>query len=400
MTPRAIPFSLSLGWRYFTSKKRHPFIGVISGISILGVAVGVGALITVLAVMSGFEKDLVDRVVGTNAHAVIEADGPFVPPVDLEKRIRAVTPAILETAPYVNGQALLQTPSASRGVLIRAARFEDETRVSRVGEYLESGTYPAEGEPGILIGNVLAALLNVKVGGTVQLYSPVRRKPTLLTVSGIYHSGMYDYDANLGYLSLATGQELFGLEQKVTGIAVKFDNPEAALRWERKLQAAVGYDRYVRSWRDMNATLFGALKLEKTVMFIILTLIVLVACFNIIGTLTLLVMDRTKDIGILKAVGASESHVVRVFSLVGVLIGVSGTAAGLVIGAGLCWILKTFTIVPIPSEIYYFDRLPVNFRWEDALSVAGAALLITLLSTIYPAVAAAKLRTAEALRYE
>jgi lipoprotein-releasing system permease protein len=265
---------------------------------------------------------------------------------------------------------------------------------------LQKGAYPAEGEPGILIGNVLAGLLHVDVGGAVQFYSPVRRKPTTLTVSGIFHSGMYDYDANLGYLSLATGQDVFGMEGKISGIAVKFTQPQEVIRWERRLQAAVGYDRYVRSWRDMNATLFGALKLEKSVMFIILTLIVLVACFNIVGTLTLLVMDRTKDIGILKAVGASESHIVRIFSYVGLLIGVSGTALGLLIGAGLCWVLKTFTIVQIPSDIYYFDRLPVNFRWDDALWMAGAALAISLLSTIYPAVAAAKLKTAEALRYE
>jgi lipoprotein-releasing system permease protein len=394
------PFDLSLAWRYFRSKKRHPFIGVISAISVLGVAVGVGALITVLAVMSGFEDDLIQRVVGTHAHAVIEADGPFAPAPELEARIRAVTPAILQTAPFADGQALVQTPSASRGVMVRAARFGDEARVSRIREYLEKGTYPSEGEPGILIGNVLAKLLNVDVGGQVQFYSPVRRKPVPLTVSGIYHSGMYDYDSSLVYLSLATGQDVLGLEGKVSGIAVRFSDPREAVQWERRLQAAVGYDRYVRTWKDMNATLFGALKLEKTVMFIILTLIVLVACFNIVGTLTLLVMDRTKDIGILKAVGASGAHIVRVFSCVGLLIGVTGTVAGLLFGAGLCWVLKTFTIVPIPSEIYYFDRLPVNFRWDDALTVAGAALLISLLSTLYPAIAAAKLRTAEALRYE
>lgn len=395
-----LPFELSLAWRYFRSRKRHPFIGVISAISILGVAVGVGALITVLSVMSGFEEDLVNRVVGTHAHAAIEAEGPFEPSADLERRIRSVGPEVLAVAAYCDGQALVQTPSASRGVLVRAARFSDESRVSRIAEYLQKGSYPAEGEPGILIGNVLARTLNVGVGGVVQFYSPVRRKPVALTVSGIYHSGMYDYDANLGYVSLATGQDLLGMEGKVSGVAVRFSDPREALKLERKMRAAVGYDRYVRTWRDMNATLFGALKLEKSVMFIILTLIVLVACFNIVGTLTLLVMDRTKDIGILKAVGASESHVIRVFSAVGLLIGSSGTALGFVIGATLCWVLKTFTIVQIPSEIYYFDRLPVNFRWDDALSVAGAALFISLLSTLYPAVAAAKLRTAEALRYE
>lgn len=395
-----IPFDLSLAWRYFRSRKRHPFIGVISTISVLGVAVGVAALITVLAVMSGFEDDLVHRVIGTHAHATITADGPFVPAADLDARIRAVDASVLQTAPYVDGQALIQTQASSRGVLVKAVRFEDELRVSQIEAYLQKGTYPSEGEPGILIGNVLAALLNVDVGGTVQFYSPVRRKPTPLVVTGIYHSGMYDYDSNLGYLSLTTGRELFGAEGKITGIAVKFKDPQDALRSERRLQAAVGYDLYVNTWRDMNATLFGALKLEKTVMFIILTLIVLVACFNIVGTLTLLVMDRTKDIGILKAVGASEAHIVRIFSYVGLLIGVTGTFTGLAAGAALCWVLKTFTLVEIPSEIYYFDRLPVNFRWDDAFTVAGAALLISLVSTVYPAVAAAKLKTAEALRYE
>jgi lipoprotein-releasing system permease protein len=397
MTP---PLDLMLAWRYFRSKKRHPFIGVISNISVLGVAVGVGALITVLAVMSGFEEDLVNRVVGTYAHSVIEADQPFAPTDSLEEQIRSVTPLILATAPFVDGQALLQTPASSRGSIVRAARFEDESRVSRIAAYLQEGAYPAEGTTQILVGNVLARIMNLKIGSAVQFYSPARKKPSEFTVSGIFHSGMYDYDANLVYLSLGAGQTVFELGDRISGVAVKYRSPADALTFQRKLQAAVGYDRYVRSWRDMNATLFGALKLEKSVMFIILALIVLVACFNIIGTLTLLVMDRTKDIGILKAVGASEGHVVRIFGCVGFLIGASGTVLGLGIGAGLCYALKTFKIVPIPAEIYYFDRLPVNFRWDDAATVAGAALLISLLSALYPAIAAAKLKTSEALRYE
>ncbi|MBF0253865.1 MAG: ABC transporter permease [Candidatus Omnitrophica bacterium] len=312
-----IPFEVTLAWRYFVSKKRHPFIGVISAIAVLGVAVGVAALIVVIAVMSGFEADLTERVVGTYAHAVIEPEQPTNFDESFLESVRSSSPDVSAVAAFVEGQAVFQRNKVSRGVLVKGARRADEESVTRIADYLKEGAYPAEGAQEILIGDVMGMLTGCAIGDEVTLISPYKQKRLRLTISGFYHSGMYDYDANLVYLPLDLAEDAFGLEGAQTAVAIKYTDPAAAIRDRQALQERIGFQFYVRTWRDMNAALFEALELERAVMFVILGLIVLVACFNIVGTLTLLVMDKTKDIGILKALGASGPHLVRIFVLVG-----------------------------------------------------------------------------------
>ncbi len=393
-------FEGMLALRYFRSRKSHPFIGVIKNISILGVALGVAALVVVLGVMNGFEKDLKEKIVGIYAHAAVESDIPFPYTDELRKRIMAGTDSIRGTAPYVQGQALVEHAKAIEGVLIKAAPWDSERGVSDIDRYITDGTYPAEGSREVMLGDVLGGILRVKAGEEVQIIVSDTRKPVMVKVCGFFHSGMYEYDAHLIYAPLSLGQEIFKLGANVSGVAVRYRDPEDAIAHKHQLQENAGYPFYVRTWSDMNRSLFGALKLEKTVMFIILTLITLVACFNIVGTLTLLVIDRTKDIGVLKALGATSGQIMRIFTWNGLYIGFSGTFLGLALGFGAVWALKRYPLIEIPSDIYYFNRLPVSLDPTDALIIAASALALALASTLYPAIAAARLKPVTALRYE
>lgn len=393
-------FEWSLGWRYFRSRRKHPFIGFISKISILGVAIGVASLIIVLAVMRGFEKDLIDRVVGIYAHMQIESNGAFEMDEAFKDTIQKVSPEGVTLLPYIQFQGLIEIKKDARGVLIKASEASSEFGASDLQNYLKEGFYPEEGSNEIFIGDVLSRALGVRVNDEIQLFLAEQKKPLPFIVSGIFHSGMYDYDANLVYMSLATAQKFLKLPGQVTQCAVKFHSPEEALEKKQAIQQALGYPFYVRTWKDMNANLFGALKLERIVMFIILTLIVLVACFNIIGTLTLLVMDKTKDIGILKALGAQSRQIRNIFAISGTLVGIIGTIVGLVIGVGVVYILATYSIFDLPKDIYYFDKLPVYMSFQDVALITISSLAITFCSTLYPAWMASWLHPVEALRYE
>jgi len=390
----------TLAWRYFHSTRKHPFINVIKKISILGVALGVAALIVVLGVMNGFEKDLKDRIIGSFAHASIESGSPFEVTPTFEETVRGTSTHIIATNRFLQAQALLQKDKSIQGVLVKAAEKDGEMRVTKISEYIVKGAYPLEGTRDVMLGDVLADSLGVVLGDKIQFISPDRKKPEWVVVSGLFHSGMYEYDSHLVYLPLGLGQELFNLKDKISGIAIRYDDAERAIAHKRELSRAIGYPYYVRTWTDMNRNLFSALKLEKTVMFIILTLIVTVACFNIIGTLTLLVIDKTKDIGILKAVGFSSGRIMRIFTWSGLLIGFWGTLTGLALGFGICAVLEKYSLIDIPSDIYYFGKLPVEISIKDAIVIAGSSMMLSLLSTLYPAAAGASLKPVEALRYE
>lgn len=384
--------------RYLWSKRRHPFVGVTSTISILGICVGVAALIVVLSVMSGFDEELKERIIGMRAHVVIEKEGAFARYQDLAQSLSKLKGAT-GAAPFVEGQALIQKEALGSGVLVRGIEPSAEKNVSRFYQYLKAGTL--SGQPHFaVVGSELAERFNLKIGSSFLLLSQAADKPVSFTVEGIFSSGLYEYDANLLFLNLADAQALFGMKDLISGISLKLDEPEKADFFKRGLQNKLKYPFVVRTWMDMNKTLFGALKLEKAVMFLILALIILVACLNIAGSLTMLVMDKTKDIGILKALGATPLSILKIFALDGLLVGLIGTGAGFAAGLTLCLFLAHTSLIDLPREIYYMERLPVKMDAGDILLVLTVAVALSFLSSLYPAMTARKLSPVKALRYE
>lgn len=382
--------------RYLKTKRHHPFVGVISSISVLGIAVGVAALIVVLAVMNGFDEDLKSRIIGIYSHLVIEREGAFK---DYEEQTLRLSQErdIEAVAPYIQRQALVQVKGQSMGVLLRGIDPQRESRVSDFLSYIETGSPPHEG---VLIGSVLARRLNVVIGDRLSFLTGIKQKPSFLKVEGIFNSGVYEYDQNLAVVNLTKAQELYLMKDEASGLSARVKDPQKALAVKHRLSGHWRYPFYIRTWSEMNRSLFEALKLEKTVMFVILALIVLVGCFNIIGTLTLLVMDKTKEIGILKALGAGSFSIVRVFIRLGLSLGVLGTLVGGFTGAGLCLLLSRYPIIKLPPDVYYVDRLPVRMNFADMGTIVASALLLSFISTLYPAVFASRLQAVKALRYE
>ena len=384
--------------RYFLAKRRTRFISLVSLISILGVAVGVTALMVVLAVMSGFDTDLKDKIIGANAHIVVEKDYGISDYLSLADKLKDM-PHVEAVAPFINGQAMLIHRQNVYGIGVRGIEPEKEFRVTKIGQYLKEGSSTI-GKEEIIIGKVLSERLKVKLGDSISLISPFDGHSYTFRISGIFNSGMYDYDANLVFINLGRAQEIFGLEGVVSGIGIKIDRVELAKKIRQEINKNIGYEYFVLTWMDTNRNLFSALKLEKTVMFIILTLIVVVAAFNIVSTLIMLVMEKTKDIGILKAIGATSKSVELIFSWEGMIIGIFGTFLGVFGGLGLCYLLKNYEFIKLPQDIYYIERLPVKIERLDSVLVIFFAILISYLATLYPARQASRLNPVEALRYE
>lgn len=405
-------WQLLISLRYLTSKHREKFISAISLISILGVAVGVAALIIVIAVMSGFDEDLKTKMIGTNAHIEIISDYGVAPSKEFTGRVLAAK-HVTTTAYFLNTQALIRRNESVVGIIVKGIDPKDEIRVSKLGEYMKKGSLEL-GDGGIIIGSELADKLKVKTGDYISLIAPSTIDLNRLKfpgsfqvegknfkVAGIFTSGMYDYDMNLAYVNIPEAQKLAGITGNVvSGMAVRIDNADQADNVKRSLQVMLGVPYDVRTWVDMNKNLLTALKLEKTVMFIILILIVTVACFNIASTLIMTVLEKTKDIGILKAIGATNSNVMAIFAIQGGMIGILGTALGAGLGIVLCYLLKTYKFITLPSEIYYIDKLPVKLEAVDLQLIILSSILISFIATIYPAYKASKLQPVEALRYE
>lgn len=413
------PYELFIGLRYLRGKKKHRSISLNTFISTGGVTLGVAALIATLAVMTGFKEDLRDKILGTNSHIVITdrvSDRMEDYPGILEKA-REV-PRVLAVTPFIYSQVLLSAEGAVQGAVLRGIDPETEGTVTDVESNLVQGTLadlhvkPADPEddtppqPGIILGTELASRLRTFTGDTINVLTPTGKPGPLgiipkirkFLVVGIFDSGMYEYDSSLAYISISSAQEFFDLGDTVSGIEVRVDDIFQAGEIAADLEEALGFPFWARDWMRMNKNLFSALQLEKMMMFIILVLIILVASFNIVGTLTMIVVEKSREIAILKAMGASRGEVMRIFMVDGLVIGGIGTLIGVPLGYLICFLLQAF--YTLPSDVYYISHLPVKIQAMDVILVSLSAVTISFIATIYPSWQAAKLNPAEALRYE
>ena len=400
--------------RYLKSRRKTKFVSAITLISIGGVLIGVAALNFVLSMMNGFEKEVRSRIVGTTAHVSVFAS--YAEGIENYRELLPeikMTEHVVEVAPFIYYKAAIASKEGSDGIVVRGIDPEKEKSVTDIERNLKSGNLNLEEEedepPGILLGATLADRLAVELGDKVVLFSLKEGslttgwstpKASKLEVKGIFETGMYEYDASMAYISLSTAQKLFNLGDKVTGLHLKLDDLYKAEKVAKQIEQQLGYHYYALDWMHMHKNLFSWMALEKYAMFIVLSLIVAVAAFNIISTLIMVVIEKRKEIGVLKSMGATNTGIMKIFMFEGLVVGVVGTVLGSCLGYVLCWIQRTFHPISLPAEIYFISSLPVDMRVLDFTLVAVAAVALTFLATIYPARRASQLTPVEAIRYE
>jgi lipoprotein-releasing system permease protein len=402
-------FEYFLAKRFLVGQRYGVFRLVTTFIAIGGTALGVAALLVTLAVMDGFRTDIQEKILGTQPHIVItspfDATLPYEPA--LAEALQSV-PGVTAQAPFVSAQALLQSDKKVTGILLRGVMPKQEMQVTRLHEILTHGNWGALEDHGIVLGQELAMAIGAHEGDTLTLLAPqgegdeaLAKAPRIrrYKVAGIFHSGMYEYDSNLAYIALPSAQELLGLGQRITGYGVRLADVDKTQAAASTISNRLGSGFWVRSWQDLNRPLFSAMKLERTVMFIILTLIILVSSFTIISNLLLLTIEKGREIGILQAIGASPSQIARIFLFNGLMVGGGGVSLGLFLGVVITGLLKEFPIIRLPADVYYIDRLPVRLSAQTVESVAACAFLLVLISILYPAYKAHQMDPVQAIRY-
>jgi len=420
-------YELFISLRHLKAKRSQKFISLNTWISVGGVALGVMALIVVIAVMSGFGKDLRDKILGTNSHVVV-TNITRTGMEDYEAIIEKVKKAkgVNAAAPFILNQVMLTYGGNAMGVVVRGLDPELEAGVSDLKKNLVQGSLEMLGGPakstgkprraGIILGKELARRLGVQRDDVVSMVAPASRvtpmglipKIKLFKVVGFFESGMFEYDSNLAFISIYSAQKFFSMKGKVSGIEIRVEDIEQADQVAAEIQQSLGFPYYARDWMQMNKNLFSALRLEKIVMFIILILIILVAAFNIVSTLFMVVMEKNKEIAILKSMGASRSSIMKIFSYQGLIIGIVGTAVGCVGGFTVVpnlneivgFIEDLFGITAFPSDVYYLDKIPSDIQYFDSFLIVVFSIVICFLASLYPAWRASRLDPVEGLRYE
>ena len=408
-------FEFFIGSRYLRTKQKQAFISLITVLSIAGVTVGVMALIVVIAVMTGFEYDLKSRILGVESHIVIMRHN--VPFSDYRNILEHVenTDGVEAATPFINSQVILRSSLSLSGAVLRGIDPDSADRVIKNLDKVSLKNLKETDQrkstsiamPAIILGKELAKNLGVMQGDPVYLISPrgmispIGHIPTMkrFKMAGLFESGMYEYDRSLAYMHIKDAQKILRMGDSVNGIEVRVNDIYNARNIAGRIVKELGFQYWARDWMQMNQNLFSALKLEKTVMFIILALIVLVAAFNIASTLIMMVMEKTKDIAILKAMGATDKSIRKIFVFKGIVIGSIGTILGVCLGFILCTVLKYYQFIELPGDVYYITTLPVKLELLDVVIIASAAMAISFLATLYPARQASKLDPVEAIRY-
>ncbi|MDO9233825.1 MAG: lipoprotein-releasing ABC transporter permease subunit [Methylotenera sp.] len=421
---KSLPFELFVGWRYTRAKRKNHFISFISLTSMIGIALGVAALIVVLSVMNGFQKELRTRILGVASHLEITGSNNQLADWQRVAEFSVKQPHVLASAPYITAQGMLSYDQGVQGAIIRGVVPDAEDKVADLGKHMKAGSLNdlRAGEFGIVLGADLAYALGAQIGDKVVVmapqgqFTPTGVVPRLkqFTLVGLFQIGMYEYDAGLALIHIDDAAKLYRMGQNVSGVRLKlndlFDAPTIAAVMSAQLNNASNPDGnyFVTDWTRQHANFFRAVQMEKRVMFIILTLIVAVAAFNIVSTLVMAVTDKRADIAIMRTFGASPGSIMRIFMVQGALIGVIGTVLGAFFGILLA--LNIETIIPfierlfqvqfLAKDVYYISDLPSDLVWSDVSTIVMTSFFLSLLATIYPSYKASKINPAEALRYE
>ncbi|MBN1755269.1 lipoprotein-releasing ABC transporter permease subunit [bacterium] len=409
-------YELYIALRYLFAREKNRFISIVTIFSIVGIMIGVGALIIVLSVMNGFEDEVRSKILGTTAHiGIYSYKNRIVSNWDIiqQKHLQSKD-WIIASAPFIHTKAAIASVEENDGIMIRGVLPSFEFKVNDINNNMYSGSffteeYDTTDIPHIILGKYLAQQLRVITGDTILLYSLKEVKPSSFgfispkvkqfKVTGIFETGMYEFDAALAYIHLKAAQDFFNMPNAITGIEIKIDNFYNAEKHSKELEKEIGYPYYAVSWMQMNKNLFSWMTLEKWGMFLVLSLIIAVATINIISTLFMVVMEKTRDIGILKSMGAASRNVMRLFIIHGLIVGLTGTILGVGSGFLVCWIQQSYNIISLPPDVYSISSLPIKMQGLDFVIISLASLLLTLASAIYPAYKAAKLEPIEAIRY-